>query len=126
MMDNRTLQLISARQGVNYSSGFAPIAKLRYCGRCGGTVLKGLDDEWCAGEATAEPVIVSETGEASALIEGRASYRLLGGTPTTLRLFYRNAAEIAHGHVAGWRVVVEHRCDRPIPREWVRSDENQS
>jgi hypothetical protein len=119
MMDNRTLQLISTRQGVNYSSGFASVAKLRRCGRCGGTVLKGLDDEWCAGEATAEPVIVTESGEALALLEGRSSYRLLGATLKTLKLFYRNAAEIAYGHLPGWRVVVDHRCDRPIPGEWV-------
>jgi hypothetical protein len=38
---------------------------------------------------------------------------------TRLQLFYRNAEEIRHGHLPGWRVVVDHRCDRPIPREWV-------
>ena len=117
-MDDKTLAMISTRQGINYASGFGSVARLRKCGRCGGTILKGLDDEWCAGEATVEPAFVSEVGEALALLDGRSTYRLLGQAKP--QLFYRNAEEIRHGHLSGWRVVVEHRCGKPIPSDWVK------
>ena len=102
---------------------YGRIAKVCLCQDCNVRVLQGLADE--IEPAKVEIVELTEFGEVGALLDGRATYRLYGHLRSTLELSRRDTWRIstapigtsdANGKI---RVFAEHKCGKPIPREWI-------
>lgn len=55
---------------------YARLAQLRLCKKCGAAVLRGLDADVAALKVEIDPVPITETGEALALLQGRGTYEL--------------------------------------------------
>lgn len=84
------------------------------CRTCGAHVLRGLDDDRCAGVAICDPEPVDATGEALAQLAGRATYDL-ARRGDRFELDFREPPAIA-GHPAGCSgrdVLAAHRCHSP-------------
>jgi len=86
-------------------------------------VLRARDDE--AQSATVDVYTVGRMGEAWALLDGRATWRLAGHS--LLQLWRRHEQNIGSWPIGGKdssgpvRVVVEHRCRMFIPQAWRES-----
>ena len=74
------------------------------CPRCGRTVLAALDEGL---PAEVDPARLDNTGEITALLDGRKTYTLTGGK----ELIHRDAGRIRHGHLRG-SIHAEHQCKR--------------
>lgn len=90
-------------------------ARLRRHRPCRGLTVAGIDDNglstWC------EPTPLSPSGEAEALLSGRATWDLFGGSGLT----YRRAAAIAYRPAGDHRrpVLAEHLCGQSLPAAWL-------
>lgn len=81
------------------------------CPTCKTRVLTGLDDDRCAGPATADPTPLDATGEALALLAGRSTYDLTR-RGDRYELDLRDPIRIRHRPAGspGADVVPAHRC----------------
>jgi len=95
-------------------------ASISLCRHCGWPVLVGDDADICAFTATAEVTPINPGSEHLALLEGRATYTNVG-TRSVVRLQLRDAWAIAH-HSRLDGIHAEHRCGRPLPRDWWASE----
>lgn len=86
----------------------------RLCKVCKTRVLTGLDDDACAAPATVDPTPLDTTGEALALLAGRATYDLTR-RGDRYELDHRSPLTI-RTHPPGSRpsdVLTDHRCHAP-------------
>lgn len=82
---------------------------------CGSHVLLGLDDEPAGLTARCDPYPLSQAGEVAALRDGRWTWAIAHG-----RLERRDRWTIpGHPPGPGLLVVTEHRCDHPLPDDWL-------
>lgn len=88
-------------------------ARLATCQTCRGPILAAL----CDGiETRCEPVPLSRRGELLAALAGVATYRL----DTDRRLHANDCWRIAaDAPLPGDHRLAAHRCDRPIPTDWI-------
>lgn len=95
-------------------AGVSRAARYMTCGRCGTTVIRGLDDDRCAGEAECDVQPLTAMGELHAVIDGLRTYdiRLWGGR---YELTFRDSWHMtAHPPASrpGVDVLAQHRCGR--------------
>ena len=89
-------------------------ARIRTCRHCHLPAVAGIDDNglttWC------DPGELSPDGELQALLDGRRTWDLYGGTGLTLR----TRSAIAYRPAGDQRrpVLAEHRCHQAIPATW--------
>ena len=87
-------------------------AKFHYCRRCSAIVLSGLDDDWMASMATADPTPIDRTAETGCIIIGRKTYaawRTATGYDLTHRdPHYLDTPRTAH-------LLPAHRCGARFP-----------
>ena len=111
------LQAHLIAKGVMSQSGLTRRAKI-HTHRCGLPCLAGYDNDWAAMDAWCELQAINAQGEAEALLEGRATYNYsIIGQQIYPRWHWHIAGEPA-GTMPRIRVLVEHRCDTPIPAHW--------
>lgn len=87
-------------------------ASIGLCPRCNIPTLRGLDDERAGLPARADIDPVDEIGEALALIQGRATYDLVGDSRKK-ELEYRYEWHIRKPRK--YPVLAAHKCDSPLP-----------
>lgn len=96
------------REGVTFR------ARIRSCRDCHLPTVAGIDDNglttWC------DPGELTPDGELLALLDGRHTWDLYGGSQLT----YRRPSAITHRPAGDRRrpVLAEHRCHQPIPASW--------
>lgn len=88
----------------------------RRCPTCRAHTLRGLDGDWAALEATADPTPLDRQGEALARLTDRRTYalRLVGDRH---RLTYRDRWQIQgpRNWPTPYDVLAEHQCGKPLP-----------
>lgn len=111
------------RSGHLTESGLSRRARLRPCPTCPHTVLAGLDDVICAVEVAADPLPLSELGEAVVLLQGRRTFHLRregGGWVLDPRDRHDIAAKPASTQKRT-DVLAEHRCSLGPPAPALRA-----
>jgi hypothetical protein len=101
-------------------SGASRKAKPRRCRTCNAVVVIGLDADMCAFEVHADPVPLSQLGEALAVATGRRTVSFCQSAGAYL-LEQRWVEDIkARPAGTGTRedVLAEHRCREPVPDLW--------
>lgn len=84
--------------------------------RCRKATLTGLDRDMAALVVHVEPYPLSPAGEVAALRDHRATYQI---APWGLAL--RKAHHIRQAPAGTRTVLAEHRCEHPLPAEWIAS-----
>ena len=82
--------------------------------KCQREVLAALDYHIAAIEVLVEPYPLSRRGEVEALRDGRATYQI-----RHYGLGRRRAPHIRTSPAETTTVLAEHRCEHPLPTEWI-------
>lgn len=103
--------------GAHNPDGVSRAARPTRCPDCRRHVLRGLDDDRCAGVAVVDPHDIDHLGEFLALRIGLHTYSLRRGTNSTGKAQWnidpRYPAEIRAGQE--YPVLAQHRCGMAIP-----------
>lgn len=102
------------------SGGQLRTAGITQCPRCSAPVLRGLDAEKCALPVRVDVSSVDEMGEAIALLQGRATYDLVGGAQKK-ELEHRYEWHIRNPR--RYPVLAAHQCGSPLPAIPARAPE---
>lgn len=111
------------RSGHMTETGATRKARLRPCPGCPHDVLVGLDDVMCALEVQADPVPLSELGEALAVLQGRRTFHLRREGSGWV-IDRRDAADISAEPASTGRrtdVLLEHACSHGPPAPALRA-----
>jgi hypothetical protein len=109
------LRAMLVATGAMSETGLTFKAGLRTHRPCRGLTVAGIDDNgldaWC------EPGPLSRTGEAEALLAGRATWDLYAGNALT----WRTASAVRHRPAGDDHrpVLAAHRCGDPLPAAWL-------
>lgn len=100
--------------------GISRRATWRRCTRCQVPILTGLDDDTAAMTVHADPHLLDPAGEATALLTGRATYRLRnrGGR---LELDHRDHWQIRGDPAGTVPVLPAHACGQPLSGTWIHA-----
>lgn len=100
------------RSGHMTETGTTRKARIRRCPTCPAEILVGLDDDTCALEVHADPVPLSELGEAVALLQNRRTLHLRrdGGGWVLDRRDNHDIANRPAGTAQRLDVVGQHHC----------------
>lgn len=103
--------------GLDNPDGISRAAHLAACPDCGRRVLRGLDDDRCAGVATVDPDEIDHIGEYLALKIGLLTYSIRrsasAGGKRQWNLDWRSHQETRFTPNAP--VVAQHKCGMKIP-----------
>ncbi|MFC3980191.1 hypothetical protein [Streptosporangium jomthongense] len=102
------------------SGGQLRTAGITQCPRCFAPVLRGLDAEKCALPVRADIGPIDEMGEAIALLQGRATYDLVGNAQKK-ELEHRYEWHIRNPR--RYPVLAAHKCGSPLPAIPARAPE---
>lgn len=111
------------RSGHMTEDGVTRKARLRPCPRCPHDVLVGLDDVTCALEVHADPVPLSELGEAVALLQNRRTLNLRreGSGWVIDRRDHHDITHTPAGTAHRLDVLAEHACAHGPPPPALRA-----
>lgn len=103
-----TEQLRAERQPISRQ------AKYRYCPKCGAIVLRGLDDDYCAVDAVADPTPLTARLEYACYLVGRTTYNAIT-RGDTFELGARVLRWVRAPELLSWPVLPAHRCGATFP-----------
>lgn len=95
------------------TGGVTRTTRLQVCTRCHVTILTGLDADYAALTARADPTPLDRLGEVLALAAGRPTYDLAPRGGQKRQLDYRDEYRIS-GH-RRYPVLPAHKCGQPLP-----------
>lgn len=89
-------------------------AKYMHCPKCGDIVLRGLDDEYCAVDALADPTPLTARTEYACYLVGRTTYNAIT-RGQTFELGARMLRWVRAPELTSWPVIPQHRCGARFP-----------